>query len=208
MDGSLTAAFWGVSMLFVLTPGVDWAYAIASGLRPGGALPGVLGMLTGHLAATVAVAAGVAAVMATSEITMSVLTTAGALYLLWLGASALRHSGTATTPDQAVPGGKLSLFTKGLGVSLLNPKVFLLFLALLPQFSTPQAAWPLGSQMLVLGIVHVLNCALVYLAVGYGSTRVLTTRPRAARRVSLLSGIVMLALGATLITETAITSLS
>ena len=46
------AAFWAVSVLFVLTPGADWAYAIAAGLRHRSVLPAVGGMLTGHLLAT------------------------------------------------------------------------------------------------------------------------------------------------------------
>ena len=50
------AAFWAVSVLFVLTPGADWAYAIAAGLRHRCLLPAVGGMLTGHLLATVVVA--------------------------------------------------------------------------------------------------------------------------------------------------------
>jgi threonine/homoserine/homoserine lactone efflux protein len=43
-------AFWGVSALFVLTPGADWAYAITAGLQRR-VLPAVLGLLTGHVVA-------------------------------------------------------------------------------------------------------------------------------------------------------------
>ena len=46
-------------MLFVITPGVDWAYAISAGTRHRAAVvPAVTGMLAGHLTATVVVAAG------------------------------------------------------------------------------------------------------------------------------------------------------
>jgi len=51
VDVGLMVAFWGVSMLFVITPGVDWAYAIASGVKHRtGMLPAVSGMLAvvGH----------------------------------------------------------------------------------------------------------------------------------------------------------------
>lgn len=202
MDVGLMVAFWGVSMLFVITPGVDWAYAIASGLRHrAGVLPAVSGMLAGHLAATFIVAAGVAALLAASDVAMTVLTAAGAVYLIWLGISALRHPATPDLEAQSAPSGQGRLFAKGIGISLLNPKVFLLFLALLPQFTNTNAAWPVGVQMIVLGALHVINCAIVYFAVGYGAATLITRRPSAAKIVSIISGIVMIGLGLALITE-------
>ena len=197
MDAGLTVAFWGVSILFVITPGVDWAYAIASGLRHrAGVLPAVSGMLAGHLTATFIVAAGIAAVLAASEAAMTILTAAGAAYLIWLGISALRHPATPGLNPQSTPTRRGRLFTKGIGISLLNPKVFLLFLALLPQFISTSAPWPVGAQMIALGVIHVANCALVYFAVGYGAATILTRRPRAAKIVGIGSGVVMIALGA------------
>lgn len=92
MDWPMVAAFWGVSVLLVLTPGMDWAYVISAGLgRRRGVLPAVLGVLTGHAFATLAVAAGVAALVAASPITMTVLTLAGSGYMIWLGIQTLRH---------------------------------------------------------------------------------------------------------------------
>ena len=52
MAGGTVAAFWAVSFLFVITPGADWAYAIAAGLRHRVVLPAVGGLVVGHLAAT------------------------------------------------------------------------------------------------------------------------------------------------------------
>lgn len=209
MDLGLVVSFWGVSVLFVLTPGADWAYAIASGIRyRDGVFPAVSGMLAGHLAATLIVAAGVATVLAASPIAMFALTTAGATYLIWLGASTLQHPATAELADQATsPRGQM-IFWKGLGISLLNPKVFLLFLALLPQFASTRAPWPIGGQMIALGALHVANCAIVYFAIGYGAASFLTKHPKATRIVSLISGAVMIALGAFLMIEKAIDALS
>ncbi|WP_252421549.1 LysE family transporter [Aeromonas taiwanensis] len=79
-------------------------------------------------------------------------------------------------------------------MSGLNPKVFLLFLALLPQFTDPAAPWPVPGQIVALGLVHVASCAIVYLLVGYGAQAILSTRPLAARRVSQLSGAAMIAI--------------
>lgn len=202
MDGSLPAAFWAVSMLFVLTPGVDWAYAMSSGLRRGGLVPAVSGMLVGHFTATCIVAAGVAALITASEFVMVALTVLGALYLIWLGISSVRHPAVPSVEaDSITVRGTRSFFAKGLGISLLNPKVFLLFLALLPQFASKTALWPEGAQVLVLGAIHVANCALVYFAVGAGAGRVLRDRPQAAVIVGMLSGVVMIVLGLGLIVE-------
>jgi threonine/homoserine/homoserine lactone efflux protein len=90
---------------------------------------------------------------------------------------------------------------KGFGVSGLNPKVFVLFLALLPQFTDPTGRWPTGVQILVLGLLHVVNCAAVYAVVGMGARLVLRARPAAALVVSRLSGAAMVGLGGFLLIE-------
>lgn len=252
------AAFWGVSLLFVLTPGADWAYAIAAGLRHRSVLPSVLGLLVGHAVATVVVAAGVAALVARSPVVMTALTMGGALYLVWMGISALSKPATspmsspvttlakrllkaqnpipvsrtapqpvlvpasspvgapahgvaahgrsfATTTTSAVDAAASTSWWRqlaaGAGVSGLNPKVFLLFLALLPQFTDPTGAWPVAAQIVALGLVHVLSCAVVYTAAAVGARTVLRTRPGAARVVTRLSGAAMVVIGVVLLVE-------
>lgn len=200
MDSSSLVAFWAVSFLFVITPGADWAYAIAAGLRHQSVLPAVGGLLAGHLVATVAVAAGVAALIARTPHVLTVLTLAGSAYLIWLGLGTLAHPSTpqATSTREGTTAQQVAT---GFGVSGLNPKVFLLFLALLPQFTSPDARWPVPAQIVALGLVHVASCAAVYLAVGRGARRVLRTRPTGARAVSRFSGCAMIAIGALLIVE-------
>jgi threonine/homoserine/homoserine lactone efflux protein len=200
MAGSLIAAFWGVSFVLAITPGADWAYAIAAGLRHRSPVPAVGGLLSGHLLATVVVAAGVAAVVAANPVVLTVLTVAGALYLAWLGVGTLRSPAVPVASD-ATPSSWVRQASKGLGISGLNPKVFLLFLAVLPQFTDPGGSWPLAVQIIVLGLAHVANCAVVYLAVGLGARRVLSTRPAAARVVTGLSGVFMICIGALLLVE-------
>ena len=195
------AAFWGVSMLFVLTPGADWAYAISSGLRHRRVAPAVGGLLSGHLLATVVVAAGVAALLAGSPTVLAALTLAGSGYLVWLGIGMLHHPSNVRADPQEPAGSAWRQAVKGLGISGLNPKVFLLFLALLPQFVVATASWPVAAQILVLGLVHVANCAIVYTGVGVGARRVLGARPSAARWVSRVSGAVMIVIAVVLISE-------
>ncbi|MFJ2621216.1 LysE family translocator [Glutamicibacter sp. NPDC087344] len=209
MEIGLAWAFWGVSMLFVLTPGADWAYAISSGVRQRAAvLPAVSGMLMGHICAVLLVAAGVAAVVSASHLAMTCLTMVGAMYLIVLGIQALRNLADSPVHAEGTLPGRNKLFAKGVGISLLNPKVMLLFLALLPQFASAEASWSIGRQIVSLGAVHVANCALVYFAVGYGANTVLSRKPRAARRVTITSGIVMIALGALLVVEKVVSAVN
>lgn len=89
----------------------------------------------------------------------------------------------------------------GFGASGLNSKVFLLFLALLPQFTDADTRWPIALQIFVLGMVHVASCAVVYTAVGIGAQRVLRTRPLAAKRVTWFSRAGLILVGIVLLGE-------
>jgi threonine/homoserine/homoserine lactone efflux protein len=79
--------------------------------------------------------------------------------------------------------------------------VFLLFLALLPQFTDPLAAWPVPLQIDALGLLHAFSCAVIYLLVGFASRAVLQTRPVAAQAVSRLSGALMIIIAVLLFIE-------
>jgi threonine/homoserine/homoserine lactone efflux protein len=201
MAGGTVAAFWAVSFLFVITPGADWAYAIAAGLRHRGVLPAVGGLLIGHLTATAVVAAGVGALVARSPLVLAVLTAVGATYLVWLGIGMLAHPAGPLARAEEPARSRLWQAAKGAGISGLNPKVFLLFLALLPQFTDPDAAWPIAGQIVVLGLVHVASCAVVYAGVGTGARRVLRARPTAVRVMTRFSGTAMIVIGGVLLAE-------
>ena len=86
---SVLTAFWAVSLLFVITPGADWAYAISAGMRGRWVMPAVAGMLSGHFLATLVVAAGVGSLLAGHPLALTLLTLAGSVYLLWLGGNLL-----------------------------------------------------------------------------------------------------------------------
>ncbi|WP_235436602.1 LysE family translocator [Arthrobacter sp. RIT-PI-e] len=194
-------AFWAVSVLFVITPGADWAYAINAGLRNRSIFPAVAGLLCGHLAATIIVAAGVGALVAANPMVLTVLTIIGAAYLVWLGITMMISSAGPTASSDRVSSSAFRQLARGFGVSGLNPKVFLLFLALLPQFTNPSGHWPVAMQIIALGLVHTLSCAVVYMAVGLASRRVLASKPSAARIVTRLSGTAMVCIGVFLLVE-------
>ena len=203
MNMSDVLGFWAVSVVFVIAPGSDWAYAISAGLRGRVAVPAVGGMLAGHLAATVLVAAGVGALVAGAPGLLGGLTLVGGAYLLWLGFTTFTRPASPHVDDVA-ESSRARWLWRGFGVSGLNPKVLLLILALLPQFTSTSAPFPVWAQILVLGLIHLTTCAVVYLTVALAAQRVLSARPAAARIVSRTSAVVMTGLGVALIVEQAL----
>lgn len=201
MDLAIILAFWVVSMLFILTPGADWAFAISAGLAKRMVVPAVSGLLVGHFMATVLVAAGVGAVIAQYQLAMMFLTVVGSIYLMWIGFCLFRSPAVVrASHDELIPT-RQDWVLKGIGVSGLNPKVFLLFLALLPQFTDPASNWPEALQLFALGLVHIISCATVYFVVGFSSQAVLQSRPAAAKWFSKISGVAMLLIGALLLLD-------
>jgi len=124
-----------------------------------------------------------------------VLAVGRAVYLRWVGITTLLHPAVPTAGMSRVAASKAQQVARGFGVSSPHPKVFLLFLALLPQFMDADARWPVAVQILVLGTVHLASCAVVYTAVALGAQRVLSTRPLTAKRVTWFSGAALILVG-------------
>lgn len=200
MDTGLLLAFWALSLSLALTPGADWAYAIAAGLCERAIAPALSGMMLGYVAITAVVAAGVGALVASIPTAMTALTLAGAAYLFHLGVGVLRNPPVAEASDAATASWS-QWFVRGFGVSGINPKALLLFLAILPQFTSRVAHWPIAGQIAALGAIHIVNCASVYTVVSLCSRTVLRTRPRTARLVSQASGLAMIIIAALLLIE-------
>ncbi len=204
MTLALFAAFWAVSILLVITPGMDWAYVISAGIRGRVVVPAVAGLLFGHLLMIAIVVAGVGALLVGNPLALTALTLLGAAYLLWIGFNMLLHPPVPGAGEDQRSDSWLRWAGKGVCVSGLNPKVFLLFLALLPQFTDARAEWSVPMQMLALGAVHLISCGLVYLLVGFGSQSVLRTRPQAAKVVGRISGAAMIVIALGLLAEQAL----
>ena len=190
MEWGMVVAFWGVSMLFIMSPGADWSYAISAGIHKR-VLPSVTGLLFGHVLATLIVAAGLGLVLAQHPQALMVLSLLGAAYLAWMGWQMFRQPATPSAGEQVDDTHWGTWCWKGLCVSGLNPKVLLLFLALLPQFIRPNQDSSITVQILALGLVHIISCAAVYFAVGFASQAVLSARPKAAWVVGKVSGVMM-----------------
>ncbi|MFZ3572667.1 LysE family translocator [Streptomyces sp. BH097] len=201
MDTTTLAAFLAVDLLLVFTPGADWAYAISAGLRDRSVVPAVAGLITGYVGYTLLAVAGLAVLVASSATLLTALTVAGACYLVWLGCNVLRQPAVLTAAEEPVGASRRQVMLKGIGISGLNPKALLLYLSLFPQFIHPATGWPVAVQTGVLGTLHMTACAVVYLGVGVLARTVLKTRPTAARAVTRVSGVMMIAIGGFLLAE-------
>jgi threonine/homoserine/homoserine lactone efflux protein len=195
------AAFWALASLLIAVPGADWAFTISSGLQGRSALPAVSGLLAGYAGITAVVAAGAGAIVATSPALLTGLTIAGGAYLMWHGAMTFARPPAPAAQAAAPARSGRATVARGIGVSALNPKGLLLFLALLPQFTDPQWAWPLTVQLSFLGLVFMLTCAVFYLCLGAFARKILSARPAAARAVTRCSGAAMIVIGALLLAE-------
>ncbi len=98
MAFNIFIAFWSVSILFIITPGADWAYAISAGIKGKVVVPAVAGMLFGHFITILLVAAGVGLLVANNPTALMILTVAGSAYLLWMGINLLL---TPPTPNKS-----------------------------------------------------------------------------------------------------------
>ncbi|GGM35226.1 threonine transporter RhtB [Longimycelium tulufanense] len=129
-----------VVAVLTVTPGPDWAIVLRNGVRGGSSAAWWtgLGCCAGIALHATAAVLGLSAVLAASTTAYTVLKVAGALYLVYLGARALWLSRRAPAPVSAMPEtapvGRIQAFRHGVLNNLLNPKIALLFLTLLPQF--------------------------------------------------------------------------
>src|ERR671920_2657208 len=89
MNPELFLAFVLVAAALACTPGVDWAYSIAAGLRQRSFVPAVAGLCGGYVLHTVLLVAGLAALLTGMPGVLGWITLAGAAYLMWLGFSTL-----------------------------------------------------------------------------------------------------------------------
>jgi len=200
------AAFFGVAALVIVTPGQDTALTIRNSLF-GGRLNGLstaIGVSVGQCAWALATSVGLAALLVAFEPAFVALRLFGAAYLILLGLQALwaaigRRSspvtGAATPPRVARP---LVGFRQGLVSNLGNPKMAVFFPSLLPQFAHSFGA------LLALGLVFAAMTLLWLSAYALVVARAgdLLRRPRIRRAIDAIVGVVLVAFGVRLASET------
>ena len=171
-----------VSLFTVATPGPTVLLALSNGSRFGvrASLPGMAGAVVSDFVLITAVALGLGALLAASELAFSVVKWVGVAYLAYLGLRMLMSRGTLAVPgDEAAaqaPSAR-SIFMRSFLVAASNPKGYLMFTAFLPQFIVPTE--PQFPQYATLAITFALIdfvVMLMYAMAGVQALRVLKAR--------------------------------
>lgn len=200
IDPSLFAAFILAASAVVVSPGPDTIvilrHALNSGLRTG--LVSVAGVQAGLTVHTILAALGLSVVIASSPLLFQGIAVAGAIYLGWLGLQGFRAPLLALDGEAgrvvSVPVSPMAAWRHGFFSNLLNPKVILLYLALLPSFVAPQ----LGSaelQLAILGLTIIaINIAWQgFLVAAAGHMRPWLQSAPVQRAVSRITGAILIA---------------
>lgn len=160
------AAFVIASAVLSVAPGPDNIFVLTQsalyGKRSGVLV--TLGLCTGLVVHTTAVALGVAAIFQTSVIAFTALKVAGALYLAYLAWQAFRASATSLDVPASNLRSSGALYRRGIIMNITNPKVSIFFLAFLPQFALPEHG-PVELQLFFLGGVFILIALVIFCAI-------------------------------------------
>ena len=191
--------FVATGVLLNLTPGQDTFYilgrSIGQGVRAG--VASALGITVGSFVHTAMAAVGLSAILATSASAFNAVKWIGAAYLVYLG---IRMLTTRSTVDGRAVGGSASAlvaFRDGVLTNVLNPKVALFFLALMPQFIDPGSRAKVLA-FIALGLTFITTGTIwcLILAISAGKLRAFFIRhPRGMDVVSRTAGGVFVALG-------------
>ncbi|WP_353234398.1 LysE family translocator [Diaphorobacter ruginosibacter] len=208
--------FFGVAVLLGLSPGPDNLFVLLQsaqrGWRMGIAV--VVGLCIGIIGHTTAVALGLAAVFAASEIAFDALKWCGAAYLAylawgaWRAPAGVQGSGDEeqqpAAPAQDAPApGFARMVMRGVVMNLTNPKVLIFFLAFLPQFTNP-ALGPVAAQIFVFGAVFIVATFLVFGAIAVFSGvfgNLLLRSARGRRWLNRITAVVFVGLAVKLATS-------
>lgn len=203
-------AFAVVAGLLTLVPGLDTALVLRSTLTRSRtyAWATAAGIASGAMAWGIAAALGISALLSASETAYRVLTTAGAIYMCYLGGSmvwkSFRHGSVriASTQTTGVPGSSpWRGWFIGAGTNLLNPKVGVFYIATIPQFLPPDAS-PLPMGAALAGVHAALTLTWFGLLIAGGSViRHRLASPRALTAIDRTTGLILIGFGGTLLSD-------
>lgn len=192
-----------VAALMTLSPGADSMLVLAAGVRSGAraARATAAGVNLGLLCWAAASTAGLAAVISSSDIAYRALQVAGGLVLLVIGMRTLRSGraraaarGTTASGVRRRPSGAAADFRSGLLTNLLNPKVGVFYVSLLPQFVPSRD--PSAGMLALLASIHLVFsvCWLMLLAQGAARAGAVVSA-RTLRLIESTAGAVFVLLG-------------
>lgn len=211
MSATALATWTVVALLGVMTPGIDTVLVLRHTIVGGGrsGLAAVGGIAAGCLVWAVASLAGLAALLAASTLAYDIVRIAGAIYLVWLGLSAIWK----TLPRNWTEGGSVEdaldapgvsarvALRAGLFTNLLNPKVGVFYISLLPQFlpvGPAATAWGIVLVAIHLVVTFLWYPALIVLA---ARARGVLLRGRVRAWMERATAVVLIGVGVRLATE-------
>ena len=196
-------AFALASLVLIIIPGPGVLFVIGRALAHGRrtAVATVFGHAAGNYAVAACVAVGLGAVLERSAEVFTAVKLAGAVYLIWLGVQAIRHRKDLASAVAVQAGERRDrrAVRDGFVVGITNPKAYILFGAILPQFVN-QSAGHVPAQMLLLALVSVgigLACDNAW---GLAASTVRAWFARSPGRYALVGGaggLAMIGLGVT-----------
>ncbi|KXF78047.1 amino acid transporter [Paramesorhizobium deserti] len=164
----LFIAFLATTALFAFVPGPAMLYAAAQTMARGrwSGLMAALGIHLGGYVHVIAAAAGLSVLFHAVPMLYMAVKFAGAAYLVWLGISLFRArtQGEEAALPGIAPKSARRAFIESVTVEILNPKTAIFFMAFLPQFIDPAAAWPVWMQFVLLGTIVNLMFSLTDVA--------------------------------------------
>lgn len=197
------------SVLLGIAPGPDNIFVMAQSALYGkksGVLV-TLGLCTGLIVHTSAVALGVAVIFQTSVLAFTVLKVVGAMYLLYLAWQAFRASASRLDTPKSTLRSNGALYRRGIIMNITNPKVSIFFLAFLPQFASPEYG-ALAPQIALLGGIFMIVSLVVFSAIAVLAGELggwLNSSPKAQVYLNRITGVVFAGLALKLITASAAT---
>ena len=161
-DTATLLIFAAANFVVLITPGPAILYTVSRTLNQGrkAGLLSVYGLALGTLPHALAVAFGVAGILASSVVAFNILKYLGAGYLVYLGICRLRRKKVVRTSNTGKPRAGKAAFFESFVVGVLNPKAVLFFLAFLPQFVDPSRGHPV-AQTLLLWLISQLMAVIV-----------------------------------------------
>lgn len=196
--------FFTASVLLGMAPGPDNLFVLTQSTLHGrtAGLVVMLGLCTGLVVHSAAVALGVAAIFQSSDVAFTVLKFCGAGYLLYLAWRTFTARADGLPEGLQSGPGRAALYRRGIIMNITNPKVSIFFLAFLPQFADP-ARGSVAVQVMLLGGLFIIATILVFggVAIAAGSLRQwLSKSDRAQNILNKLTGVVLFGLAARLAT--------
>jgi threonine/homoserine/homoserine lactone efflux protein len=192
------AAFLGVSLVVIVTPGQDTALTIRNTLSGGrrGGVRTALGVASGQVTWAFAASAGLSAVLLASRPVFTALRIVGAAYLVFLGVEALLAAVRGRTVESSETR-RRAAYRQGLLSNLGNPKMVVFFTSLLPQFASS------FGGMLSLGLVFaaITLAWLTLYAFAVARAKAVLLRTRVRRALDALAGVVLVSFGLRLAAE-------